>query len=87
MDDLDLHGRTVFLRVDLNCPLDPQTGEIAGAGRIEEAAETVRALEGARVVIASHQGRVGNSDYAGSAGHAGGRRGISGRGIWPAGGA
>ncbi|RNJ71453.1 MAG: phosphoglycerate kinase [Thaumarchaeota archaeon S13] len=81
MDDLDLHGRTVFLRVDLNCPLDPQTGEIAGAGRIEEAAETVRALEGARVVIASHQGRVGNSDYAGTAAHARVMSGILGREI------
>ena len=70
IDDLELHGRTVFLRADMNCPVDATTGEIAGTGRIEETAETVRDLQGAKVVIASHQGRVGNSDYTGMVEHA-----------------
>ena len=28
LDDFDLDSKTVFLRMDMNCPIDPQTGEI-----------------------------------------------------------
>ena len=70
LDDFDLRGKTVFLRVDMNCPIDPDTMEIMGTKRIEEATETLRALGEARVVVASHQGRVGNKDYTGMAKHA-----------------
>jgi len=28
LDDFDLKGKTVFLRVDMNCPIDPDTLEI-----------------------------------------------------------
>ena len=65
LDDFDLKGKTVFLRVDMNCPLDPQTGEISGIKRIEETIGTLKSLGDAKVVIASHQGRVGNSEYTG----------------------
>ena len=27
LDDFDLKGKTVFLRVDMNCPIDPETME------------------------------------------------------------
>ena len=43
---------------------------IAGLSRIEEACETIRCLGGAAVVVASHQGRVGNKDYTGMREHA-----------------
>ncbi len=36
LDDFDLTGKTVFLRVDMNCPIDPETMEISGTKRIEE---------------------------------------------------
>ena len=49
----------------MNCPLDPETMEISGIKRIEETIETLKSLGDAKVVIASHQGRVGNSDYTG----------------------
>ena len=65
LDDFDLKDKTVFLRVDMNCPLDPETMEISGIKRIEETIETLKSLGEAKVVIASHQGRVGNSDYTG----------------------
>jgi phosphoglycerate kinase len=68
--DFDLKGKTVLLRVDMNCPIDPATGKITGAKRIEEATETIRALNNAKVVVVSHQGRVGNKDYTGMAEHA-----------------
>ena len=70
LDDFDLKGKTVFLRVDMNCPIDPETMEITGTKRIEEAIETLKSLEEAKVVVASHQGRVGNKDYTGMDKHA-----------------
>ena len=70
LDDFDLKGKTVFLRIDMNCPIDPETKEISGTKRIEEAIETLKSLEDAKVVIASHQGRVGNNDYTGMDKHA-----------------
>lgn len=70
LDDFDLNGKTVFLRVDMNCPIDSKTLEISGTKRIEEAIETIKALEKSKLVIASHQGRVGNNDYTGMDRHA-----------------
>lgn len=70
LDDFDLKGKTVLLRVDMNCPIDPVTEEISGAKRIEEVIETIKALSDARVVVVSHQGRVGNTDYVGMEQHA-----------------
>ncbi|QLH02521.1 phosphoglycerate kinase [Nitrosopumilus cobalaminigenes] len=70
LDDFDLKGKTVFLRVDMNCPIDPETLEISGTKRIEEAIETLESLKEAKVVIGSHQGRVGNNEYIGMDKHA-----------------
>ncbi|MCE2506060.1 MAG: phosphoglycerate kinase [Nitrosopumilaceae archaeon] len=70
LDGFDLKGKTVFLRVDMNCPIDPGTMEILGTKRIEEAIETLQSLKEAKVVVASHQGRVGNNDYTGMDKHA-----------------
>jgi len=70
IDDFDLKGKTVFLRVDMNCPIDPETLEISGTKRIEEIVETINSLNNAKIVIASHQGRVGNKDYTGMEKHA-----------------
>lgn len=69
LDDMDTAGKTVFLRVDMNCPVDGD-GNLAGTKRIEEAARTAADLSDAKVVVASHQGRVGNSEYTGMEGHA-----------------
>ncbi|EGG43083.1 phosphoglycerate kinase [Candidatus Nitrosarchaeum limnium SFB1] len=54
----------------MNCPIDPETMEISGTKRIEEAIETIKSLEDAKLVVASHQGRVGNKDYTGMDKHA-----------------
>jgi len=70
LDDFDLKDKTVFLRVDMNCPIDPDTMEISGTKRIEEAIETIKSLDEAKLVVASHQGRVGNKDYTGMDKHA-----------------
>lgn len=70
IDDFDFKGKTVFLRVDMNCPIDPETLEISGTKRIEETVETIDALNNAKIVIASHQGRVGNKEYTSMEKHA-----------------
>ena len=70
IDDFDFKSKTVFLRVDMNCPIDPETLEISGTKRIEETIETIDSLNNAKIVIASHQGRVGNKDYTSMEKHA-----------------
>lgn len=70
LDDFELDDKTVFVRTDMNCPIDPKSMEIAGTKRIEEAAETLESLANSKVVVASHQGRVGNREYTGMDKHA-----------------
>ncbi|MBH5334286.1 phosphoglycerate kinase [Streptomyces pactum] len=57
IDDLDVAGRRVFVRADLNVPLDGDT--ITDDGRIRAVAPTIAKLAeaGAKVVVASHLGR------------------------------
>ncbi len=57
--DLDLKGKTVFIRVDFNVPLAPGGQEITSDKRIKASLPTIKyALEqGAGVVLASHLGR------------------------------
>jgi phosphoglycerate kinase len=58
IDDLDVKGKRVLLRVDINSPLDPQTGNIADFNRIDKSLPTIRELTdcGARLVLIAHQG-------------------------------
>ena len=64
VDDLDVAGRTVFLRADLNVPLDGAT--ITDDGRIRASLPTLTALtsRGARVVVCAHLGRPKGDGYA-----------------------
>jgi phosphoglycerate kinase len=62
VDDLlaeGVSGRRVFLRTDLNVPLDKTTGAITDDGRIRASLPTLQALRdgGARIVVAAHLGR------------------------------
>ncbi|MBI3409714.1 MAG: phosphoglycerate kinase [Planctomycetes bacterium] len=59
IDQLDLKGARVLMRVDFNVPLDKKTGDITDTQRIEAALPTIRnALDrGASVVLMSHLGR------------------------------
>lgn len=70
LEDFDTKGKAVFLRVDMNSPIDPKTMEILETSRIRESTVSLKDLEEAKVVIASHQGRVGNKDYIGMESHA-----------------
>jgi 3-phosphoglycerate kinase len=62
LDDLlaeGVRGRRVFLRADLNVPLDKTTGAITDDGRIRASLPTLTALRdaGARITVAAHLGR------------------------------
>ena len=81
LDDFDLKSKTIFLRVDMNCPIDPTTMQILGTKRIEECVGTIKSLKDSKVVVASHQGRVGNKDYCGMDKHAEVLEGMIGRKI------
>ncbi len=70
LEDLDLEGKVVFVRVDINTPVHPETGALIEQARLEEAASTIRDLSASKVVVASHQGRVGRSDFVSLAPHA-----------------
>jgi len=70
IEDLPLDGKVVFLRVDMNTPLDPSTGKLMELNRIQEASVSIRDLSKSRVVVGSHQGRVGRDDYIGMEQHA-----------------
>ena len=70
LEDLDLAGKRVFLRVDVNTPVHPETGELMEQERLKEAAMTINDLPDSKVVVASHQGRVGRSDYTSLEAHA-----------------
>jgi phosphoglycerate kinase len=64
VDDLDVAGRVVLLRADLNVPLDGAT--ITDDRRIRASLPTLTALtgRGARVVVCAHLGRPKGRDYA-----------------------
>lgn len=57
LDQVEVAGRRVLVRLDLNVPM--KDGRITDATRIERAAPTVKELadKGARVVVVSHYGR------------------------------
>ncbi len=59
VDELQLEGKRVFIRVDFNVPLDKQTRAITDDDRIQAALPTIRyAMEAkAKVILASHLGR------------------------------
>lgn len=57
LDDADVKGKRVLLRVDLNVPM--QDGKVSDASRIEESAPTIAELadKGGKVILLSHFGR------------------------------
>jgi len=57
LDDADVNGQRVLLRVDLNVPM--QDGKVADATRIEEIAPTITELaaKGGKVILLSHLNR------------------------------
>src|SRR5271155_6123651 len=57
LDDVDVKGKRVLLRVDLNVPV--QDGHVADASRIERLVPTITEIadKGGKVILLSHYGR------------------------------
>ncbi len=64
LDDVDVYGKTVLVRCDLNVPVDKETKKIKETFKIEAHRETLKELveRGAKVVVISHQSRFGKPD-------------------------
>jgi phosphoglycerate kinase len=58
IDDFDLYGKRVLLRVDINSPIDRSTRAIVDDNRLTKSLPTIRdlAAAGARLVLIAHQG-------------------------------
>ncbi len=66
LDDVNVHEKTVAVRVDFNSPVDPATKKLLDDTRIRIHAEsTIRELveKEAKTVILAHQGRRGEPDF------------------------
>ena len=58
IDDFDVSGKTILLRVDINQPVNPKTETLEDITRIKGCAPTIKELsdKGAKLVILAHQG-------------------------------
>jgi len=66
LDDVDVEGKTVLVRVDFNSPIDPETKKVLDDTRIKaHGTTTIKELaeKGAKVVVLAHQGRPGEPDF------------------------
>src|SRR5262249_62272973 len=64
LDEADVRGKRVLLRVDLNVPVE--NGKVADTTRIERAAPTIREIadKGGKGILLSHFGRPKGPDPA-----------------------
>ena len=69
---MDIGGKTVFLRVDFNMPLDKNTLQILDTTRMKRVLPTIKELvnKKAKTVIIAHQGRKGSWDFTSMKQHA-----------------
>ncbi len=66
LEDFELEGKKILVRVDINSSINPETGEILDDTRIKRHAEkTIEYLvnKKAKIAIIAHQSRPGNLDF------------------------
>ena len=63
IDDLNLEGKTVLLRVDINCPLNPETNVILDNNRIRMVLPTINKLTQSTGLEPARSGQVGKYDF------------------------
>ncbi len=65
LDDFSFDEKTALVRIDINSPIDPETGALKEITKIKRHGETLLELaeKGAKVVVISHQGREGDRDF------------------------
>ena len=70
INDVDLSGKKVLLRVDMNSPIDLEKNDLRDDPRIRAVAPTVKALNNTALVVIAHQGRPGKKDFTSLEAHA-----------------
>jgi len=70
LNDFDLAGKSVLLRLDINSPIDPKTGNILDDARFRAHRETIDSLSKSKVAILAHQSRPGKNDFVSLKAHA-----------------
>ncbi|MEM1833466.1 MAG: phosphoglycerate kinase, partial [Desulfurococcaceae archaeon] len=66
LKDIDIREKKVFMRIDINVPIDPETGEIIDDRRIRVHSKYLREIVekyNPALVLGSHQGRPGEPDF------------------------
>ena len=66
LSDLNLREKRVFMRIDVNVPIDPEEGKILDDRRIRVHAQFIRKIVdeyNPALVLGSHQGRPGSQDF------------------------
>ena len=65
MDDYELSGENVILRIDINSSINPENGDLLDDTRIKRHSATVKELsdKNARVIVLAHQSRPGKLDF------------------------
>ena len=61
--DASLAGKRVLLRVDVNCPIHPDTKAFLDDSRLRGILPTLKRLASSRVIILAHQSRPGRIDF------------------------
>lgn len=77
--DFDMEGKTVFVRIDINSPIHPETKEVLSQGRFKSHLDTINALRNSKVVLIAHQSRPGKYDFTSMRQHAAVLRRLTGR--------
>ena len=70
LDNINVEGKTVLVRVDINSPLDPSTRAFLDDTRIRAILPTINRLSKAKTVLIAHQSRPGKNDFTSTLGHA-----------------
>ena len=69
LEDVNVEGRTVIVRVDVNSPMAPDTKLFLDDTRIKAIVPTLNKLSKAKVVLLAHQSRPGKNDFTTTLGH------------------
>ena len=70
LDNINVDGKTVLVRIDINSPLDPSTKALLDDTRIRAILPTINRLSKAKTVLIAHQSRPGKNDFTSTLGHA-----------------
>lgn len=65
LDDFNLRGKKVLLRVDINSPVDSGTLKLEDGSKIRSSVPTIREIidRGGKLTVLAHQGRPGDHDF------------------------